>query len=141
MPRRYPLERMRLQLLTCVSITLCHSFGMGSGVGSALLRGSAVLLPAAGVIYTRAHTGAWMEVTPSDPKQKAEVISSVLEEEGATLLFADTHIVKHLAPPSVELACKLRGGIVKIGSGTDIFDDGSGMVYEGAPLLAMGKKK
>jgi len=111
---------------TCVSITLCHSFGLGSGVGSAFVSGGAVVLPAAGGIR-----GC------GDPKQRATVTHEVLQSTGSTLLFADTHILKQLPASS---GMVLRGGIVKIGSGTDIFDDGSGMEYAGAALFAMGKR-
>ena len=123
---------------SCVSITLCHAFGFGSGVGSALLSGGAVVLPAAGGIR-----GC------GDPKQRAAVTAEVLAGTGATLLFADTHVLKQLADfgaggrgGAAEKggSLGLRGGIVKVGSGTDIFDDGSGMALAGARLLAMGAR-
>lgn len=115
---------------SCVSITLCHSFGFGSGVGSAFMSGGAVVLPAAGGIR-----GC------GDPKQRAAVTAEVLATTGCSLLFADAPILKQLQ--GMELiggGSKLRTGVVKVGSGTDIFDDGSGMRYAGAALLAMGKK-
>jgi acyl-CoA synthetase (AMP-forming)/AMP-acid ligase II len=40
----------------CVSITLCHSFGIGTGVGGAFLAGSSVLLPAVGYVYIVVET-------------------------------------------------------------------------------------
>ena len=53
---------------TYVSITLCHGFGMGSGVGGALLSGGAVVLPAADGIC-----GC------GDPSQRAEVTPGVVQ--------------------------------------------------------------
>jgi hypothetical protein len=58
---------------TCVSITLCHAFGMGSGVGGALTSGGAVVLPAADGIR-----GC------GDPKQRAEVSASQVSERVTT---------------------------------------------------------
>jgi len=110
---------------TCVSITLCHAFGMGSGVGSALVSGGAVVLPAADGIR-----GC------GDPKQRAVATAEVLRETGSTLLFADTHIIKQMPPDGASGA--LRGGLVKVSSGTAIFD--TGLAYGGAALLSIGKK-
>merc|ERR1711990_824816 len=61
---------------TCVSITLCHAFGMGSGVGSALLSGGAVVLPASDGIRGCGN-----------PKQRAAVTLDVLKKTESTLLF------------------------------------------------------
>lgn len=110
--------------ITCVSITLCHAFGMGSGVGSALHGGGAVVLPAADGIR-----GC------GDPKQRAEVTAEVLRQTGATLLFADTHIIKQM--PAEGGAAALRAGLVKVSSGTDIFD--TGLEYGGVKLSSIGK--
>lgn len=112
---------------TCVSITLCHSFGLGSGVGSALVSGGAVVLPAADGIR-----GC------GDPKQRAAVTAEVLSESASTLLFADSHVIKnmHAGPGGGALA--LRGGLVKVSSGTEIFD--TGVTYAGVALQSIGKK-
>lgn len=110
---------------TCVSITLCHSFGLGSGVGSALVGGGAIVLPAADGIR-----GC------GDPKQRAVVTAEVLRESASTLLFADTHIIKNMEEGSGQMA--LRGGLVKVSSGTEIFD--TGVAYSGVPLQSIGKK-
>lgn len=116
---------------TCVSITLVHAFGMGSGVGGALSSGGAVVLPAADGIR-----GC------GDPKQRAEVTAAVLGETGATLLIADAHIIKNMpsagASSATMSAHALRGGLVKVSSGTEIFD--AGLEYAGVPLRSIGKK-
>mmetsp|Transcript_25750 Transcript_25750/g.42528 ORF Transcript_25750/g.42528 Transcript_25750/m.42528 type:complete len:306 (+) Transcript_25750:137-1054(+) len=113
---------------TCVSITLCHAFGMGSGIGSALIRGGAVVLPAADGIR-----GC------GDPKQRAAVTVDVLRETRSTLLFADTHIIKQMpvGRSGTKGISALRGGLVKVSSGTDIFN--TGLTYGGVPLHSIGK--
>ena len=111
---------------TCVSITLCHSFGLGSGVGSALVGGGAIVLPAADGIR-----GC------GDPKQRAAVTAEVLRESASTLLFADTHIIKNMEGGSGG-EMQLRGGLVKVSSGTEIFD--TGVAYAGVALQSIGKK-
>jgi len=129
---------------TCVSITLCHAFGMGSGVGGALTSGGAVVLPAADGIR-----GC------GDPKQRAEVTAAVLLETRATLLIADSHIIQRLPLPETLASAAavhgasssgsgsgsslaLRGGLVKVSSGTEIFD--TGLDYAGVPLRSIGKR-
>ena len=128
----------------CVAITLCHAFGIGSAVCAALGAGAAVVLPAVGGIR-----GCGV------PSQRAQVTREVVAAERCTLLFADSHTLGALppgdggdgggAPP-----LSLRGGVVKIGSGSDFLDDvketpigGSprALEYGGVPLIAMGKKK
>ena len=101
----------------CVSITLCHAFGIGSAVGAALGAGAAVVLPAVGGIR-----GCGV------PSQRAAVTREVLASEGCTLLFADSHTLGATpAAGSAEAAAlpplpSLRGGVVKIGSGADFLE-------------------
>eukprot|EP00908_Phaeocystis_cordata_P012450 Transcript_23428.p1 GENE.Transcript_23428~~Transcript_23428.p1 ORF type:complete len:322 (-),score=124.57 Transcript_23428:77-1042(-) len=121
----------------CVSITLCHAFGMGSAVGSALRRGAAVVLPAVGGIR-----GC------GDPAQRASVTLDVLEATGASVLFADSHTLKALPEREGGALPKLRTGVVKIGSGSDFLDVTHAVIggaerpleYAGTKLLAMGKR-
>jgi acyl-CoA synthetase (AMP-forming)/AMP-acid ligase II len=107
----------------CVSITLCHSFGIGSACAAALSSGATVVLPAVG--GTR---GCGV------PSQRAEATLRVLASEQCTLLFADTHTLKALEPLEVEGSSlqALRGGVVKVGSGTDFMSSTS--KYQGVPL-------
>jgi len=111
----------------CVSITLCHAFGIGSAVGGALVAEAAVVLPAVGGIR-----GC------GEPKQRAAVTLEVLEAAAATLLFADTHTLRALPEPEGR-ALVLRGGVVKTGSGS-AFLDVPPLQYGEASLLVMGKK-
>jgi acyl-CoA synthetase (AMP-forming)/AMP-acid ligase II len=122
--------------VSCVSITLCHAFGIGSAVGSALQAGGAVLLPAVGGIR-----GC------GDPKQRAAATRDVLYSSAATLLFADSHTLRGLqALPPPRLPA-LRGGVCKVGSGSDylegVTDTGGAspipLEYAGKRLQAMGK--
>ena len=62
--------------------------------------------------------------------------AQVLTETCATLLIADTHIIKQM--PAAGGMPALRGGLVKVSSGTDIFD--TGLAYDGVGLLSIGKK-
>jgi acyl-CoA synthetase (AMP-forming)/AMP-acid ligase II len=89
----------------CVSVTLCHAFGMGSAVCGALTSGAAVVLPTVGGLH-----GCGV------PTERAEATLQVLEDEKCTLLFADTHTLKALPEPNGELF--LRGGAVKTSSGS-----------------------
>ena len=96
----------------CISITLCHAFGIGSGVGSVFERNAALILPAVGGIK-----GCGI------PSERAEVTLQTLKLTNTTLLLADTHIMKHF--PSLEPSAvpQLRGGIVKVGSGNTFLDE------------------
>ena len=126
----------------CVAITLCHAFGIGSAVAAALGAGAAVVLPAVGGIR-----GCGV------PSQRAQVTREVVAAERCTLLFADSHTLGALPPGDDDASApplSLRGGVVKIGSGSDFLDDvketsigGSmrALKYGGVPLIAMGKKK
>ena len=67
--------------------------------------------------------------------------AAVLLETRATLLIADSHIIKNMPAPSGAGgpgAHALRGGLVKVSSGTEIFD--TGLEYAGVPLRAIGKR-
>jgi acyl-coenzyme A synthetase/AMP-(fatty) acid ligase len=116
----------------CVSITLCHAFGVGSACAGTLSSGAAVVLPAVGGI-----SGCGV------PSQRAAAAFDVLASEQCSLLFADTHIFKALPPvpapardgrgtdssssdgnavdpPALP---SLRGGVVKVGSGSDFMPE------------------
>lgn len=123
-----------------VSITLCHAFGIGSAVGSALLAGAAVVLPGASGIR-----GC------GSPSQRANVTLSVLESARCSLLFADIHTMKAVPPPGSADLSALRGGVCKVGSGADFLDDVKEakigpdgemrpLEYAGVPFIALGKK-
>ena len=111
--------------IICVSITLCHAFGIGSGVCSAFTRGATVVIPAGGGIQ-----GFGV------PSERAKATLQVLKDEKCTLLFADTHTLKALPDPPYDLA--LRGGVCKIGSGTTFLNETR--KYCGVSLRTMGKK-
>ncbi|CAJ1394147.1 unnamed protein product [Effrenium voratum] len=120
-----------------VSITLCHAFG-STAVSSAWLAGAAVVLPGASGIR-----GC------GSPSQRAEATLSALVSERCSLLYADVHTLKALPPYQEDLA--LRGGLCKVGSGSDFLEevkeaklgrDGEmrALEYAGVPLVAVGKK-
>jgi acyl-CoA synthetase (AMP-forming)/AMP-acid ligase II len=111
----------------CVSVTLCHAFGMGSAVCSGLLRGATLVLPAVGGIQ-----GCGV------PSQRAEATFQVLENQQCTLLFADTHTLKAL-PTADPARLNLRGGICKVGSGSTFLYETIG--YGGVQLKTMGTPK
>ena len=111
--------------VVCVSVTLCHAFGMGSAVSSALMLGAAIALPAVGGIR-----GCGV------PSERAAATLDVLQQEKCTLLFADTHTLKALPEPPHDLV--LRGGVCKVGSGSDFLEEK--VVYGGAKLMTLGKK-
>ena len=111
--------------IVCVSITLCHAFGMGSAVSSALMLGATIALPAVGGIR-----GCGV------PSERAAATLEVLQQEKCTLLFADTHTLKALPEPPHDLA--LRGGVCKVGSGSDFLEETK--EYGGAKLMTLGKK-
>jgi len=113
----------------CVSITLCHAFGIGSAACSALTAGATIMLPAVGGIR-----GCGV------PSERAQATFDVLKRENCTLLFADTHTLKALPDANDTTLPSLRGGVCKIGSGSD-FLDGETRTYAGAELFTMGKKK
>lgn len=110
----------------CISITLCHAFGMGSGICSVFSRGATAVLPAVGGIQ-----GCGV------PSERAAATLEVLEKEQCTLLFADTHTLKALPDPPHDLP--LRGGACKIGSGSTFLEDTR--KYSGVSLRTVGKKE
>lgn len=113
----------------CVGITLCHQFGIGSGVGAALASGAKLVLPAVGGIR-----GCGV------PSERAEATLQVLRDHQVTCLFADTHVVNELRrilPPEVPSRLALRKGVVKTGSGADFLDERAALA--GASLWTMGK--
>jgi fatty-acyl-CoA synthase len=114
------------QDVVCIAVTLCHAFGMGSAVGSVLQRGACMALPAVGGIQ-----GCGV------PSERAAATFEVLESEKCTLLFADTHTLKALPDHPVRL--NLRGGVCKIGSGSDWLDETR--TYGGIKLRTMGKRE
>jgi hypothetical protein len=110
--------------VVCISITLCHPFGLGSAVCSAFETGAAIVLPAVGGIL-----GCGV------PTERAEATLKVLESEKCSLLFADTHTLESLppAPPGLHL----RGGACKVGSGATFLEETRS--YGGVTLRAVGK--
>jgi len=101
------------------------AFGMGSAVSSALMMGATIALPAVGGIR-----GCGV------PSERAEATLEVLKEEKCTLLFADTHTLKALPEPPMDLA--FRGGVCKVGSGSDFLEESK--TYGGVKLMTLGKK-
>ena len=104
---------------SCVSVTLYHAFGIGSACSSSLLAGSAVVLPAVGGLQ-----GCGI------PSQRAEVTLKTLIGEQCSLLFADTHTLNVLHDERLtqqledaDLPSHLRGGVCKVGSGTEILKE------------------
>ena len=76
--------------------------------------------------------------------KRAEATLATLEEEQCTLLYADTHTLKALhaeqlagAVAAADLAA-LRGGVCKVGSGSD-FLDGT-LPFAGIELSTLGKR-
>ncbi|KAJ1456534.1 hypothetical protein M885DRAFT_517311 [Pelagophyceae sp. CCMP2097] len=121
---------------SCVSITLCHSFGIGNAVAGTFHAGGKVLLPAVGGIRGCGN-----------PLERASATFASLKDAQCTLLFADTHTLNALpdVPPGAEhendLLPLFRGGVCKVGSGEDFLDLDHVKYYAGAPLIALGKKK
>ena len=113
--------------VSCVSITLCHAFGIGSAVGGALMSGGTIVLPEVGGIR-----GC------GDPAQRSEVTLQVLRQTDASLLFADTHTLKALRPLEADAGgLALRGGVVKTGSGSTFLAETC--EFAGTTFMTMGK--
>mmetsp|Transcript_34425 Transcript_34425/g.50564 ORF Transcript_34425/g.50564 Transcript_34425/m.50564 type:complete len:299 (-) Transcript_34425:12-908(-) len=112
--------------IICVSITLCHPFGIGSAVSSALQTGAAVVLPAVGGIQ-----GCGV------PSERAAATLEALQSEKCSLLFADTHTLKALPSVPTEGLLNLRGGVCKIGSGATFLEETR--EYGGVTLKTVGK--
>jgi acyl-CoA synthetase (AMP-forming)/AMP-acid ligase II len=116
------------QDVVCISITLCHAFGMGSAVCSALHSGATMVLPSVGGIQ-----GCGV------PSERAKATFDALEQEKCTLLFADTHTLKALAEFDKPEQLNLRGGVCKTGSGSDFLTET--VKFGGVSLKTMGKKE
>jgi hypothetical protein len=97
---------MQVEDRVCISITLCHAFGIGTGVGGVLNAGASVVLPAVGGI-----SGCGV------PSQRAAVTLEVLESTGATLILGDFHTLKAMPEAGTTDLSALRGGVIKCGSG------------------------
>jgi len=117
---------MTMEDVVCISITLCHPFGLGSAACSAFITGATVVLPAVGGIL-----GCGV------PSERAEATLKVLESEKCSLLIADTHTLKALPPAPQGL--QLRGGACKIGSGATFLDETR--TYGEVTLRTVGKVK
>jgi hypothetical protein len=116
------------QDVVCISISLCHPFGMGSAVCSALHSGATMVLPAVGGIQ-----GCGV------PSERAKATFDALEQEKCTLLFADTHTLKALMDFNKPERLSLRGGVCKTGSGSDFLTET--VKCGGVNFKTMGKKE
>jgi len=132
--------------VVCVAITLCHPFGMGSGVLSTFSTGATLVLPSVGGIR-----GCGV------PSERAEATLNVLESEQCTLLFADTHTLQafpsssssssssnddddnEVDPLRTNTKLNLKGGICKVGSGSEILDET--IQCGGATLKTIGTRE
>jgi len=113
--------------IVCVSITLCHAFGMGSSVCAALQSGAAIALPSVGGIQGCGVTS-----------QRAAATLDVLQSEQCTLLMADTHTLKAMPVSDPTMTpLSLRGGVCKIGSGSAFLKETRR--YAGVKLKTVGK--
>jgi len=112
--------------VSCVTVTLMHSFGIATGSTSALMSGATLVLPSAGGIR-----GCGV------PQQRAQVALNAMVETQATLLVGDTHVVKALEQEDAPQQLWLRSGLIKVASGTSFL---KGTVsYGGVELMTMGK--
>jgi non-ribosomal peptide synthetase component E (peptide arylation enzyme) len=123
-------ERLSLDIedRVCVSITLCHAFGIGSACTSAFVSGSTVVLPAVGDIH-----GCGV------PSVRAQSTFEVLREQECTILFADKHIIKAFPEAEESELPHLRNGVVKIGSGSEFLNER--VEYAGKVFETMGSSK
>jgi len=109
----------------CVSITLSHAFGIGSAAAACLSSGACISLPNVDGLH-----GCGV------PSDRAAATLLALED-GATVLYADTHTLKAL-PSDVNLP-QLRTGVCKISSGADFLEQGS--PFAGLNLWTLGKRQ
>jgi len=109
----------------CVSITLSHAFGIGSAAAACLSSGACISLPNVDGLH-----GCGV------PSDRAAATLLALED-GATVLYADTHTLKAL-PEEVSLP-QLRTGVCKISSGADFLEQGS--PFAGRNLWTLGKRQ
>ena len=108
----------------CVSITLSHAFGIGSAAAACLSSGARISLPNVDGLH-----GCGV------PSDRAAATLLALED-GATVLYADTHTLKAL-PEEVNLP-QLRTGVCKVSSGADFLEQGS--PFAGLNLWTLGKR-
>ena len=108
----------------CVSITLSHAFGIGSAAAACLASGACISLPNVDGLH-----GCGV------PSDRAAATLLALED-GATVLYADTHTLKAL-PSDVNLP-QLRTGVCKVASGADFLEQGS--PFAGRNLWTLGKR-
>ena len=112
----------------CVSVTLYHAFGIGTAVAGAFQAGAAVVLPAVGGLQ-----GCGV------PSQRAEVTMQVMLNERCSILIADTHTIKALDELGATTKLPdLRGGVCKVGPGSDFLD--VKVLWNGVVLSTLGKK-
>ena len=118
----------------CVSISLFHPFGIGTSVCGTWLAGATVVLPAVGGLH-----GCGV------PSERAAVTACTLHEQECSLLFADKHTLTALdgvfagdQKMRTAATSNLRGGISKMGSGSDILD--TKVDCGGVALYTLGKK-
>jgi len=113
--------------VVCVAITLCHAFGMGSAVCSTIKEGATLVLPAVDGIR-----GCGV------PSKRAEATLEILESEKCTLLFADKHTLNAFSDedPLHPGQLSLRGGVCKVGSGSQFLDET--VKYGGATFKTLG---
>lgn len=109
----------------CVSVTLCHAFGIGSAAAACLSAGAAIVLPNVDGI---AGCGV--------PSERAAATMLALEADACTVLYADTHTLKAL--PADAALPALRGGVCKVASGSDFLARSS--PFAGRDLWTLGKR-
>jgi len=109
----------------CVSITLSHAFGIGSAAAACLSSGACISLPNVDGLH-----GCGV------PSDRAAATLLALED-GATVLYADTHTLKAL-PSDVNLP-QLRTGVCKISSGADFLERSSSL--GSTALWTLGKRQ
>jgi fatty-acyl-CoA synthase len=100
----------------CIPVTLNHGMGMGFGVCAALAAQCPLVIPG--------------------PSPDAEATLSALQDEACTILYADSHTLKVLAPLA-SAGPSLRGGLLKIGSG-EKFGLAPPVSYSGIELTTVG---
>lgn len=108
----------------CVSVTLCHAFGVGSAVGACLSRGATISLPNVDGI-----------VGCGVPSERAAATLLCLQQDASTVLYADTHTLKAL-PADADLPA-LRTGVCKVSSGSTFLAQDA--EFAGRSLWTLGK--
>ena len=108
----------------CVSITLSHAFGIGSAAAACLSSGARISLPNVDGLH-----GCGV------PSDRAAATLLALED-GATVLYADTHTLKAL--PADAALPALRAGVCKVASGSDFLARSS--PFAGRDLWTLGTR-